>query len=88
MNKELEKVKKWIQERIVYIAENCDLNDSDNKRAYDNLKTALNYIENSISKEELKNDLKILQETKVDDKEKFWMKSGIEEYLKKLLEGK
>ena len=65
MNKELEKVKKWIQERIVYIAENCDLNDSDNKRAYDNLKTALNYIENSIPKVRIEKQLQELKNMKV-----------------------
>lgn len=53
MNKELEEAKEWINERILYIAENCDLNDSDNKKAYNSLKTTLNYIENSISKETL-----------------------------------
>lgn len=53
MNKELEEAKKWIKERILYIAENCDLNDSDNKKAYNSLKITLNYIENSISKEKI-----------------------------------
>lgn len=51
MYKELEEATKWIKERIVYIAENCDLTDLDNKKAYDSLKTVLNYIDNSISKE-------------------------------------
>jgi hypothetical protein len=31
----------WVQERLVFIAGNCDLKDADNKNAYD----VLTYIE-------------------------------------------
>lgn len=79
MNKELEEAKDCLKE----IIQNTYAEGKAIKLNY-----LLNYIDNSISKQELRKDLKILQETKVDDKEKFWMKSGIEEYLKKLLEGK
>ncbi|MCI8396850.1 MAG: hypothetical protein HFJ52_04170 [Clostridia bacterium] len=44
----LEDTKKWIEERIQYILEGCDLNDEDNKRAYDSLKTALKCVEKEI----------------------------------------
>lgn len=36
----MEEALKWIEERLVYIAENCDLSDEDNKRAYESLKCA------------------------------------------------
>lgn len=35
----------WINERLEYIAENCDLNDKDNKRAFESLKIALECVE-------------------------------------------
>jgi len=41
----MEDTKKWIEERILYIVEKCDLNDADNKRAFDSLKIALECVE-------------------------------------------
>lgn len=56
MNKEkIKDAKKWLQERLSYIAENCDLNIADNKRAYNSLKASIECIEKvEIYKEELK----------------------------------
>lgn len=42
---DIQDTKKWINERLVYIAQNCDLQDADNKRAAESLKTALKCIE-------------------------------------------
>ncbi len=85
MNKELEgakeRINKFLTKETMYY-HHIDIKD------IEAIETVLNYIDNSIPKEELKHDLKILQETKVNDNKRFWMKSGIEEYLKKLLEGK
>ena len=47
----LEEAKKWINERLIYIAQNCDLNDKDNKRAYNSLKTALECVETAMKQE-------------------------------------
>lgn len=41
----IQDAKKWINERLTYITQNCDLNESKNKRAYNSLKTALECIE-------------------------------------------
>lgn len=41
----LKDCKNWIKERLAYIAENCDLNDKDNKRAFESLKIALECLE-------------------------------------------
>ncbi len=41
----LKDCKLWINERLQYIAENCDLNNKDNKRAFENLKIALKCVE-------------------------------------------
>ena len=41
----LKDCKDWINERLQYIAENCDLNDKDNKRAFESLKMALECVE-------------------------------------------
>ena len=39
LNKEeIEKALTWVEERIIYIIQNCDLKDGDNKRALDNFK--------------------------------------------------
>lgn len=96
MNKELEEAVSLLKEMQdnALIACRCYKTDGvlyRDKKAEEKvnaIEIVLNYIENSIPKQELRKDLKILQETKVDDKEKNWMKSGIEEYLKKILEGK
>lgn len=47
---EIEDAKKWLKERIVYIKINCDLNELDNKRAYNSLNIALKYLEERESK--------------------------------------
>lgn len=41
----LKDCKNWINERLGFVAENCDLNDKDNKRAFESLKIALECIE-------------------------------------------
>lgn len=46
MNKE--KALKWVQDRLVFIAENCNLKDEDNKKAYD----VLTYIKETLEKQE------------------------------------
>lgn len=38
---EIEKAKKWIEERILFINQYCDLKDTDSKEALDSLQTAL-----------------------------------------------
>lgn len=43
--KNIKDTKKWINERLSYIAQNCDLKETENKRAYDSLKTALKCVE-------------------------------------------
>lgn len=93
MEQDIEEDKKQINKMLNNIYDGLEFEDDEEIRELylkqkHALKTALSYMENSIPKQEIKNDLKILQETKVDDKEKFWMKSGIEEYLKKILEEK
>lgn len=40
----LKDCKNWIEERLSYIATNCDLEDTDNKRAFENLKVALECV--------------------------------------------
>lgn len=42
---DIQDTKKWINERLIYIAQNCDLNESENKRALASLQTALKCIE-------------------------------------------
>ena len=39
---------KWVEDRLVFIAQNCDLKDEDNKKAYD----VLTYIEKVLSRKE------------------------------------
>lgn len=41
----IEDTKKWINERLTYIAQNCDVKEADNKRALESLKTALKCVE-------------------------------------------
>lgn len=41
----IEDTKKWINERLTYISQNCNLQDADNKRALESLKTALKCVE-------------------------------------------
>lgn len=41
----LQDTKNWIDERLLYITQNCDLQDVDNKRAVESLKTALKCVE-------------------------------------------
>jgi hypothetical protein len=41
----LQDTKNWIDERLLYIAQNCNLQDADNKRAVESLKTALKCVE-------------------------------------------
>lgn len=41
----IQDTKNWINERLTYIAQNCDLQVADNKRALESLKTALKCVE-------------------------------------------
>lgn len=43
-----EKALEWVSDRIVFILANCDLEDEDNKKAYD----VLTYIEDILNKGE------------------------------------
>lgn len=52
----LQDTKNWINERLVYIAQNCDLQDADNKRATESLKTALKCVEKVENEEKQTND--------------------------------
>jgi len=61
-NKELKEAIEWIKGRIVYIVENCDLTDLDNKKAHNSLETVLNYIENSIPKQLVKETFKYIED--------------------------
>lgn len=47
MNKEI--ALKWLEDRLVFIAVNCDLKDEVNKKAYD----VLTYIKETMNKEEI-----------------------------------
>ena len=41
----IQETKKWINERLAYIKEKCDLNEIENKRAFMSLQTSLKCIE-------------------------------------------
>lgn len=94
MNKELEEVKEWIKDRLVYIARNCDINDLDNKKAYSNFETILNYIDNSISKKVVEEKINYYKgAVNNEDYEKLYNSSVVDteiiiEFLQELLEGK
>lgn len=66
MSEELEEAIEWIKERLAYIAENCDLQDADNKKVYNNFKTVLNYIDNSIPIEVVEKKIEELKNMKVE----------------------
>lgn len=90
MNKELKEATEWIKERIAYIAENCDLTDLDNKKVYDNFKTILNYMDNSISKEVIEKKLNYWNNRLKEDERLPWMlrDKAVINVLQELLEKK
>ena len=45
---QIQDAKKWIEERMTYILQNCDLKEKDNKRAYNSLNIALKCLEKEI----------------------------------------
>lgn len=52
----LQDTKNWINERLVFIAQNGDLQDADTKRANESLETALNCVIKVENKEKKTND--------------------------------
>lgn len=52
----LQDTKNWINERLVFIAQNGDLQDADTKRANESLKTALKCVEKVENEEKQAND--------------------------------
>lgn len=50
---DIQDTKNWINERLIYIIQNCDLQDIDNKRAFESLKTALKCVEKVENEEKI-----------------------------------
>lgn len=57
MTKEQEEAIKWVNERLIYISQNCDLDDTENKRAYDSLETVLSMLKEKDVEMEKKNKI-------------------------------